>query len=143
MSDYVFTWNGEAIYWKSSKQHTVADSVCEVEYIIASNVVKEAVWLQKFIDKLKVASSIDGPILLYYNNTGAIAQAKEPKSHQRTKHILCCYHLIQKIMDRDDVDLQKIDGKINQTDLFTKALEIKEFDDHKSKMGIRYYIDWL
>ena len=37
-------------------------------------------------------------------------------------------------MDRDDVDLQKIDGKENLTDPFTKALTIKEFDNHKSKM---------
>ena len=41
-------------------------------------------------------------------------------------------------MDRDDVDLQKIDGKENLADPFTKAIAVKEFDDFKSKMGIRY-----
>ena len=46
-------------------------------------------------------------------------------------------------MDRGDVDLQKIDGKENLTDLFTKVLDVKKFDDHKLKMGIRYYTDWL
>ena len=80
--------------------------------------------------------SIDGLVLLYCNSTEAMAQAKEPKSHQRTKHILHHYHLIRKIMDRGDVDLQKVDGKENLTDPFTKALKIKEFDDHKSKMDI-------
>ena len=55
--------------------------VYEAEYITAFNAVKEAVWLWKFIDELRVASSIDGPILLYHDNTGAITQAKEPKSH--------------------------------------------------------------
>ena len=44
--------------------------------------------------------------------------------------------MVRKIMDRGDVKLQKIDGKKNLTDLFTKALKIKKFDDHKSKMGI-------
>ena len=39
-------------------------------------------------------------------------------------------------MDRGDIDLQKIDKKENLTDPFTKALVIKEFDNHKSKMGI-------
>ena len=39
-------------------------------------------------------------------------------------------------MDRDDVDLQKIDGKENLIDPFTKALRIKEIDDYKSKIGI-------
>ena len=90
-----------------------------------------------------MAPSIDGPILLYYDNTGAIAQAKELRSHQCTKHILRCYHLIREIVDRDDVDFQKIDGKKNRADSFTKALRIKEFNDHKLKMDIRYCIDWL
>ena len=83
-----------------------------------------------------MAPSLDGPILLYCDSTDVIAQAKKSKSHQRIKHILHRYHLIRKIVDRDDVDLQKIDGKENLTDLFAKALRIKEFDDHKSKMGI-------
>ena len=83
-----------------------------------------------------MAPSVDGPILLYYDSTGAIAQAKEPKSHQRTKHILRRYHLVREIVDRDDIELQKIDGKENLTNLFTKTLSVKEFEDYKSKMGI-------
>ena len=45
VSGYIFTLNSGAICWKSSKQHTVANSVCEAEYIAASDAVKEAVWL--------------------------------------------------------------------------------------------------
>ena len=40
MSGYIFTLNGRAIFWKSSKQQTVANSVCEVEYITASDTAK-------------------------------------------------------------------------------------------------------
>ena len=61
----------------------MADSTYEVKYIAASDATKEAMWLRKFINELGVASSFDGPILLYYDSTGAIAQAKEPKSHSR------------------------------------------------------------
>ena len=81
-------------------------------------------------------------MLLYCDSTGAIAQAKEPKSHHRTKHILCHYHLVREIVDRGDIDLQKIDRKENLADPFTKALGIKEFDDYSWKMGIRYHVDW-
>ena len=105
MSEYIFILNDGVIYWKSIKQHTMANSVCEMEYITASNAVKEAMWLWKFINELGVASSIDDPILLYCDSTRVIAQAKEPKSHEHTKHILRRYHLIRKIMDRGDVDL--------------------------------------
>ena len=141
MLGYVFTMNGGAIYQKSFKQHIVADSVCEAKYIAASDTAKKAIWLKKFITEPRVIFSIDGPVLLYYDSTGAIAQAKEPKSHYRTKHILRRYYLIREIMDRGDIELQKIAEKENLTDLFTKTLGIKEFDDHKWKMHIRYCLD--
>ena len=77
ISGYVFTLNGGAIFWKSFKEHTVADSTCKAEYIATSDATKEAVWLWKFINELRVATSLDGPILLYCDSTRAIAQAKE------------------------------------------------------------------
>ena len=91
MSEYIFILNDEEICWKNFKQHTVADSVCEVEYIAAFDAAKEAVWLWKFNGKLRVPSSVDSPVLLYCNSIGAIAQVKEPKFHQRTKYILRRY----------------------------------------------------
>ena len=111
VSGYVFTLNTGVICWKSSKQGTVADSVCEAEYIAASDAAKEAVWLRKFLDELGVASFLDGPVILYCDSTGAIAQAKELRTHHRTKHILRCYHLVREIVERGDIDLRKIDAK--------------------------------
>ena len=121
----------------------MADSICEAEYIAVSDTAKEAVWLKKFITELRVAPSLDGPVLLYCDSTGTIAQVKEPKAHQRTKHILRCFQLVWEIIDWGDVDLQKIDGKENRANPFTKTLTIKKFDNHKSKMDIRYYVEWL
>ena len=131
MSGYVFTFNGGAICWKNLNQHTVVDSICEVEYIAAFDAAKEVVWLHKFIIELGVVPSIHDPILMYCDSSSAIAQVKEPKLHHRTKHVLHYYHLVWEIMNRDDVKLQKINGKENLTDPFTKVLRIKEFDDFK------------
>ena len=98
---------------------------------------KKVVWLQKFLDELGVVPTLGGPILVYYDSTRAIVQVKELKFHHRTKHILRHYHLVWEIIERGDVELQKIDGKDNMADPFTKALRIKEFDEHKWKMDIR------
>ena len=56
-SGYVFTLNGGAVSWKSSKQETVADSTTEAEYIAASEAAKEAVWIRKFVSELGVVLS--------------------------------------------------------------------------------------
>ena len=45
VSGYIYILNGGVIYWKSSKQHTVADSTYEAEYIMTSDAMKKAVWL--------------------------------------------------------------------------------------------------
>ena len=74
------------------------------------------------------APSLDALILVFCDSKVAIAQAKEPKSHQCTKHILRCYHLVREIVEQGDISLMKIDGEKNLADTFTKALKIKEFD---------------
>ncbi|KAL4310633.1 hypothetical protein GQ457_01G017150 [Hibiscus cannabinus] len=81
-----------AVSWKSSKQDTIADSTTEAEYIAASEVAKEVVLFKKFITGLGDIPSISDAVDLYCDNNGAIAQAKEPRSHQRSKHILRRFH---------------------------------------------------
>ncbi|GKB53538.1 hypothetical protein Tco_0904291 [Tanacetum coccineum] len=46
---YVFILNGGAVDWKISKQSTTAMFATEAEYIAASKVAMEAVWIRKFI----------------------------------------------------------------------------------------------
>ena len=48
-SGYVFTLGGGAISWRSVKQSIIANSTMETEYIVASEVAKEAVWLRIFL----------------------------------------------------------------------------------------------
>ena len=143
MSGYVFTLNGGAISWKSSKQSTTADSTVEAEYIAASEAAKEAVWMRKFVSELGVVPSIEEPIVLYCDNNAAIAQAKEPRSHKNSKHILRRFHLIREIIERGDVKIERVDTHNNVADPLTKTLSQIHFDRHKEKMGIRYQCDWL
>ncbi|KAK2404463.1 secreted RxLR effector protein [Trifolium repens] len=142
-SGFVFCLNGGAVSWKSSKQETVADSTTEAEYIAASSAAKEAVWIKKFISELEVVPSIVDPISLYCDNSGAIAQAKEPRSHQRSKHILRRFHLIREIIDRGDVKICKVPTLDNIADPLTKPLAQLKHDGHTRSMGIKVMPDWL
>ena len=140
-SGYVFCLNGGAISWKSSKQDTVADSTTEAEYIAASEAAKEAVWMKKFIEELGVVPSIANPVDLYCDNKGAIAHAKEPRSHQRTKHILRHFHLIREIIARGDIKICRVDSDDNVADPLTKPLSQAKHEGHARSIGIRYLLD--
>ncbi|KAJ9552729.1 hypothetical protein OSB04_016774 [Centaurea solstitialis] len=94
--------------WYSSKQDTIADSTTEAKYIAASDAAKEAVWLRNFIMDLRVVASISRPVDIYYDNSGAVAQAKEPREHRKSKHVLRKFHLIREIIGRGDVRICKI-----------------------------------
>ena len=82
-SRYVFTLGGGAISWQSVKQSSIVDSTMEAEYIASSEVAKEAVWLKNFLLDLGVVTLAQSTITLYCNNSGAIANLKEPRSHKR------------------------------------------------------------
>ena len=140
-SGYLFLLNGGAVSWKSSKQATVADSTTEAEYIAASDAAKEAVWIRKFVKDLGVVPSIANPVDLFCDNNGAIAQAKEPRSHQRSKHILRRFHLIREIIDRGDVKICRVPTDDNIVDPLTKALPQSKHDYHTRGMGLRNLAD--
>ncbi|KAK8610013.1 hypothetical protein V6N13_026557 [Hibiscus sabdariffa] len=108
----------------------------------ASEVSKEAVWIKKFVTELGVVPSISDALELYCDNNGAIAQAKEPRSHQRSKHILRRFHLIREIVDRGDVEICKVHTDDNIVDPLTKPLSQQKHDRHTESLGIRYVSDW-
>ena len=45
----------------------------ESEYVAASDAVKKAVWLKKFLIDLEVVPAAEKPITLFYNNSRAIS----------------------------------------------------------------------
>ena len=70
-------------------------------------------------------------------------QAKEPRSHQRYKHVLRKYHLIREIVGMNDVIIKKVPNDQNITDPLTKPLPQKKYDSHVRGYGMRYKDDWL
>ena len=109
----------------------------EVEYIAASEASKEAVWLKNLLSDMEVVPSMDKPITLYCDNSGAVANSREPCSHKRGKHIERKYYLIQEIVNKIDVIVTKIPTLDNLADLFTKTLSEKLFFKHIEEMGLK------
>ncbi|KAL0328090.1 UNVERIFIED_CONTAM: Retrovirus-related Pol polyprotein from transposon TNT 1-94 [Sesamum calycinum] len=142
-SGFVFKFNGSVVAWKSSKQDTTPDSITEAEYILASEAAKEAIWMKNYIQELGVVPNIAEPVVIFCDNNGAIAQAKEPRSHHRSKHILRRYHLLIEMVGRGDVQMDRVSSAENTTNPLTKPVSQIAHAQHLGKMGLRQMSDWL
>ncbi|KAJ9561764.1 hypothetical protein OSB04_006924 [Centaurea solstitialis] len=139
-SGYVFTLNGGAISWKSSKQDTIADSTTEAEYIVASDAAKEAVWPRNFITDLRVVTSISRPVDIYYDNSGAVTQAKEPREHHKSRHIQNILLLKMNNSDIASTRICKIPTDENVADPLIEPLARVKHESHANSIG-RQYLD--
>jgi hypothetical protein len=136
-SGFVFLLGGAAVSWKSVKQQCIADSTTEAEYVAACEAAKEAVWLQKFLIDLDCVPEASKSVVLYCDNSGAVAQSKEPRYHQKAKHIERKFHLIRDFQRQGKVAVTQVASEDNLADPFTKALVTKVFEKHVQAMGVK------
>ncbi|KAK1649062.1 hypothetical protein QYE76_066867 [Lolium multiflorum] len=106
--------------------------------IAASEASSEAVWMKRFIVELGVVPSALDPLVIYCDNTGAIANAKEPRSHKKLKHIKLRFHSIREYIEDGEVEICKVHTDLNVADPLTKALPRAKHDQHQNAMGVRY-----
>ena len=66
----------------------MTNSTTEAEYIAASESSKEGVWMRRFLIELGVFLNVSSPLNLYCDTNEVIVQAKEPRNHQKNKHVL-------------------------------------------------------
>ncbi|XP_031283362.1 ent-kaur-16-ene synthase, chloroplastic-like [Pistacia vera] len=119
-SGYVFYINLGTICWLSKKQETVAQSTVEAEYISTAVTVNQAIWLKKILIDLK--QNQGSPTLILCDNQSAVAMAKNPILHDRTKHINTKFHVVREAQYNGEVSLIHCRGENQNADIMTKAL---------------------
>jgi len=72
-------------------------STTEAEYIAATHMAKEAVWLHRLLGEL--FKSVKTPTPLFSDSKSAITLAHDGHYHTCTKHIDICYHFICYIIE--------------------------------------------
>ena len=127
----------------SKKQQSTAISSCEAEYMAASFAACEAVWLSRLFkedllyDDVHIVTAsaklsekeFKGmrPLVVFEDNTGAIALSKNPVTHKRSKHIEIRYHFVREKVRSGEIVLRKIDTRHNIADLWTKAVKPSQY----------------
>ena len=70
--------------WCFMKQCTVLTSITEAEYITLGHTAQQAVWMQRFMNELRIQSMT---VLLQGDNKLSIKLVKNAEFYAHTKHI--------------------------------------------------------
>ncbi|GKA12009.1 retrovirus-related pol polyprotein from transposon TNT 1-94 [Tanacetum coccineum] len=112
-------------------------SSMEAEYIVAAEAAMEAIWIHKFISELGVVPSIDKPMDMYCDNTGAITIADEPSVQKGAKHFQRKYHFIRQVIQEGDIRILKVHTHNNLAGPLTKPMPCTKHVEHARSIRLR------
>lgn len=108
-------------------------STTEAEYIALIEVVKEAKWLRGLVSELELRQE---SVTIHCDSSSAMQLSKNPKYHERTKHIDVRMHFIREEISTGVVDVVKIPSEINPVEMLTKPLLIIKFINSLNLIGV-------
>ena len=117
----------------------MATSSCEAEYRAAFTATVECVWLRRLMDDLSVGE--DSATTIYTDSQSALAVARNPVFHARTKHIEVHYHYVRERLSAGEISLAYVPTQDNLADLFTKALPREKFEAFRKALGLLPFVD--
>uniref|UniRef100_A0A1X7SF09 Reverse transcriptase Ty1/copia-type domain-containing protein n=1 Tax=Amphimedon queenslandica TaxID=400682 RepID=A0A1X7SF09_AMPQE len=131
----LFQLAGGPISWLSKNQSVVALSTSEAEYVALSTCAQEAIWLRRLLNSLNAVPP--GPTIINEDNQGAIAIARNPIAHMRTKHIDIHYHFIREAIQDQVIKVCYCPSEDMIADLLTKPLSKGKFEALRDQMRIK------
>jgi len=131
---YIFYLSGGAISWSSKRQATVALSSTEAEYMALTQATKEAIWLRGLLAELNYTQ--ERATTLFEDNQSAIALAKNPVHHARSKHIDIQHHFIREKIESNEIEISYKSTDDMIADALTKPLARPRFAKLIDEMGL-------
>jgi hypothetical protein len=125
ITGYVFVFAGAPLSWNSMTQHSVALSTMEAEYYAVCKATQEAIYLRMLFEESGM--KVDSPLVIKEDNQACISFTKQPGDHSRTKHIDVRSCFVRKWVEYGELELQQVDTTQQLADIFTKALESRQF----------------
>jgi hypothetical protein len=126
---YVVYAAGGPISWQSKLQSTIAVSTMEAEYMAAFGAIQELIWTKGVLSELGF-DYVDS-MILNMDSQSAMALAKNPTHHKRSKHIDIKYHWLREYtFENNTVELVHCGTEDMVADVMTKALAADSHEKH-------------
>jgi hypothetical protein len=134
VSGSAFLVDGGAISWSSWKQELVTLLTAEAEYVVATHVAKEGIWLHHLITELFTPDIKVTP--LYCDNQAANKLVMTNNYHTHTKHIDVCFHFIWQAIKNKIFNIIYCSTNDMVANLLTKALPSWKVKGFVSALGL-------
>ena len=108
----------------------------EAKFVACSAATQDAIWLKSFLQHLEIVKTALEPMTIFCDNTTALAVAKDPKYHRKTKHIKKRYHYIRDVIIKKDMVLKHISTSNMVADPLTKPIARDVFVKHVRSLGL-------
>ncbi|KAI0994923.1 hypothetical protein K3495_g13257 [Podosphaera aphanis] len=140
----VVMFYGGPISWASRKQNSVATSTADAEYIAMAMFAKQGLWIAQILKDIKMQEHIStngNTVQMLGDNQGALALAKNPHLHERSKHIDICYHFIRDLSEKGKIEVKYTSTVDMIANGMTKSLQKIAFQRFKNLMGIQTTVE--
>ncbi|KAI5329168.1 hypothetical protein L3X38_028565 [Prunus dulcis] len=122
--------------WAGSEDdRRIALSTAEAEYVSAAEATSQAKWLRFILEDFGEEQVEGTPILC--DNTSAIAMAKNPVFHQKSRHISRKFHFIREAIQAKEIELIYCKSEDQIADILTKALSKDRFVYLRNLLGVK------
>jgi hypothetical protein len=97
-SVYCLSFGSSMFSWCSRKQDVVDQSTTETEYVAATTIVNQGIWIRKILADLHMDQL--EPTQIYVDNQAAISIANNHVFHSRTKHFKIKLYFFKRSSER-------------------------------------------
>ena len=120
VSGYAWFYGKCLVDWGSKKQHCVALSSTEAEYVALTTCLQSGLALRSSITQIN--QSVSSPSITRCDNEGAISLSSNTSHHSRAKHIDIKFHFIRSHIEQGTFEIVHVRSKDNGADILTKPL---------------------
>ena len=113
----------------------VALSSCEAEYIASTTATTQALWLSRMLAEL-LGRKVD-VVEMKVDSKSALALAKNPVFHERSKHIRIKYHFIKDCSEDRSIKANHIATSDQLADILTKSLGKSKFQEMRVRIRLQ------